>query len=194
VDTGPPLRADLCLAKGSRLQARARPAGPMPRETTVRQPLCADIDGFSLHAAVRVDAHDRKRLEQLCRYITRPALSDERVQLNAVGQVELKLKTPWRDGTTHLVMSPLEFMQRLAALVPRPRLHLIRLVPITSLREVSGPPLREPWRAGPQRRTACDGGAAGATESREAGHRSRCGRRGRDGPGPAASHQLGAAA
>jgi hypothetical protein len=39
--------------------------------------------------------------------------------------VELKLKTPWRDGTTHLVMSPLEFMQRLAALVPRPRLHLI---------------------------------------------------------------------
>ena len=31
-----------------------------------------------------------------------------------------------RDGTTHIVMSPLEFMQRLAALVPRPRLHLIR--------------------------------------------------------------------
>jgi hypothetical protein len=64
----------------------------------------------------------------LCRYITRPALSDERVQLNAAGQVKLKLKTPWRDGTTHLVMLPLEFMQRLAALVPRPRLHLIRLM------------------------------------------------------------------
>jgi hypothetical protein len=100
--------------------------GAMPREDRARQPLCADIDGFSLHAAVRVEAHDRKRLEQLCRYITRPALSDERVQLNAAGQVALKLKTPWRDGTTHLVMSPLEFMQRLAALVPRPRLHLIR--------------------------------------------------------------------
>jgi hypothetical protein len=100
--------------------------GAMPRESAARQTLCAGIDGFSLHAAVRVEAHDRKRLEQLCRYITRPALSDERVQLNAAGQVELKLKTPWRDGTTHLVMSPLEFMQRLAALVPRPRLHLIR--------------------------------------------------------------------
>jgi hypothetical protein len=100
--------------------------GAMPREDSARQPLCADIDGFSLHAAVRVEAHDRKRLEQLCRYITRPALSDERVQVNAAGQVELKLKTPWRDGTTHLVLSPLEFMQRLAALVPRPRLHLIR--------------------------------------------------------------------
>jgi hypothetical protein len=102
--------------------------GAMPRESAARQPLCADLDGFSLHAAVRVQAHDRKRLEQVCRYITRPALSDERVQLNAAGQVELKLKTPWRDGTTYLVMSPLEFMQRLAALVPRPRLHLIRLV------------------------------------------------------------------
>ena len=122
--------------------------GEMPRETPARQPLCADIDGFSLHAAVRVEAHDRKRLEQLCRYITRPALSDERVQLNAAGQVELKLKTPWRDGTTHLVMSPLEFMQRLAALVPRPRLHLIRfhgvLAPNARLRPMpQGPPAGE---------------------------------------------------
>ncbi|MDE2369854.1 MAG: transposase [Burkholderiales bacterium] len=115
----------------------------MPREAAARQPLCADIDGFSLHAAVRVEAHDRKRLEQLCRYITRPALSDERVQVNAAGQVELKLKTPWRDGTTHLVMTPLVFMQRLAALVPRPRLHLIRfhgvLAPNAKLRPLVVP-------------------------------------------------------
>jgi hypothetical protein len=102
------------------------------------------------HAAVRVQAHERKRLEQLCRYITRPALADERVQLNAAGQVERKLKTPWRDGTTHLVMSPLEFMQRLAALVPRPRLHLIRfhgvLAPNAKLRSLvvpQGPPKDE---------------------------------------------------
>jgi hypothetical protein len=121
--------------------------GAAPRQTAARQPLCADIDGFSLHAAVRVEAHDRKRLEQLCRYITRPALSEERVQVNAAGQVELELKTPWRDGTTHLVMSPLEFMQRLAALVPRPRLHLIRfhgvLAPNAKLRALvvpQGPP------------------------------------------------------
>ena len=124
--------------------------GAMPREDSARQPLCADIDGFSLHAAVRVEAHDRKRLEQLCRYITRPALSDERVQVNAAGQVELKLKTPWRDGTTHLVSSPLEFMQRLAALVPRPRLHLIRfhgvLAPNAKLRSLvvpQGPEVEE---------------------------------------------------
>ena len=105
--------------------------------------LCADIDGFSLHAAVRCGADDRQALEQLCRYITRPALANERVQTNAAGQVVLKLKTPWRDGTTHLVMSPLEFMQRLAALVPRPRLHLIRfhgvLAPNAKLRALVVP-------------------------------------------------------
>jgi hypothetical protein len=148
--------------------------GAMPREVTARQPLCADVDGFSLHAAVRIEAHERRRLERLCRYITRPALSDERIQVNAAGQVELELKTPWRDGTTHLVMSPLAFMQRLAALVPRPRLHLIRyhgvLAPNAKLRArvvPQGPPApghaatevearaeceeAEPVRARPQR-------------------------------------------
>ncbi|MFN7546170.1 MAG: transposase, partial [Pseudomonadota bacterium] len=140
-------------------------------EDWVRQPLCADIDGFSLHAAVRVEAHDRKRLEQLCRYITRPALADERVQLNAAGQVELKLKAPWRDGTTHMVMSPLEFMQRLAARATEGRPSGTRAaaeaaphplgVRVTSLREVSGPPLREPRRSGPEREASATGGAAG---------------------------------
>ena len=84
----------------------------MPREMDFRQTLCADIDGFSLHAAVRCAADDRQALEQLCRYITRPALANKRVQTSAAGQAVLKLETPWRDGTTHLVMSPLEFMQR----------------------------------------------------------------------------------
>jgi len=58
---------------------------------------------------------------------SRPAVSDERVHGNAGGQVELELETPGRDSTTHRVISPLEFVQRLAALVPRPRLHLIRV-------------------------------------------------------------------
>ena len=40
--------------------------------------------------------------------------------------LDLTLKTSYRDGERHLVMSPLEFMQRLAAVVLRPRLHLTR--------------------------------------------------------------------
>jgi len=60
------------------------------------------------------------------RYITRAAIANERLKRNRAGQVVLQLKSSDKDGTTHIVMSPLEFMQRLAALVPRPRLHLIR--------------------------------------------------------------------
>ena len=81
--------------------------------------------------------------------ITRPALANDRVQTNAVGQVVFKLKTAWRDGTTHLVMSPLEFMQRLAALVPRPQLLLIRFHGVL--------PPRQAARAG-----GAEGGAARA--------------------------------
>jgi hypothetical protein len=44
--------------------------------------LVSTIDGFSLRAAVLVEAQDRKRLKRLCRYITRPGMSDERVQIN----------------------------------------------------------------------------------------------------------------
>ena len=64
---------------------------------------------------MRCGAEDRQALEQLCRYITRPALANERLQTNAAGQVVRKLKTPWRDGATHQGTPPLKFMQRLAA-------------------------------------------------------------------------------
>ena len=48
------------------------------RGAMARELLCSDIDGFSLHTAVRIEAHERKRLEQLCRYITRPAPASSR--------------------------------------------------------------------------------------------------------------------
>ena len=89
--------------------------------------------GFSLHAGVRCEASDRQALEHLCRYITRPAIANERLSVNRAGQVVLKLKTAWRDGTSHIVLSPMEFMQRLAALVPRPRRHLIRFHGVLAL-------------------------------------------------------------
>ena len=56
----------------------------------------------------RLDTADRKWLEQLCRYNTRPALSDERVQLNAAGQVELERKTPWRSCSGWWRQYPME--------------------------------------------------------------------------------------
>jgi hypothetical protein len=117
--------------------------------------LCANADGFNLHAGVRCDANDRQGIEQLCRYITRPAISNERLSVYREGNVVLKLKTPCRNGATHIVLTPMalrqaqdRLMQRLAALVPRPRLHLIRfhgvLAPNAKLRSqvVPQPPQR----------------------------------------------------
>ena len=109
-----PLQAAACtcrIAFGPRTGQKVLTLqGAMPREKDFKQSLCADIDGFSLHAAVRCAADDRQALEQLCHYITRPALANERVQTKAARQVVLKPKTAWRDGATHLVTSPLEFM------------------------------------------------------------------------------------
>jgi hypothetical protein len=95
----------------------------MPRMATPRQPVYADMDGFSLQAAVLVEALGRDRLERLCLGITRPAPANERAQCKASGLVAPKVKTFWLDGTTHLVKPPLGPLRWLVTLVPRPRLH-----------------------------------------------------------------------
>ncbi len=85
--------------------------------------LCAEVDGFSLHAGVLVPAHDRDRLEHLCRYIARPPFAAGRLTWSRKGRLLYELRKPWRDGTTHIVFEPLVFLERLAALVPPPRMH-----------------------------------------------------------------------
>lgn len=64
--------------------------------------------------------------ERLCRCVTRPTVCLERLSTNATGQVSYELKHPLRDGTTHILFTPDDFLARLAALVPRPRSNLIR--------------------------------------------------------------------
>jgi hypothetical protein len=86
----------------------------------------AQYAGFSLHAGIGVEADQREKLERLTRYVSRPPVSVERLDLTAQGQIRYRLKTPYRDGTTHIVLEPLDFIARLAALVPPPRAHLTR--------------------------------------------------------------------
>ncbi len=69
--------------------------------------LCAELDGFSLHAAARIEAGQTSRLEHLCRYITRPPLSNKRLSLTPDGRVVHELRAPYRDGTTHFIFEPL---------------------------------------------------------------------------------------
>jgi hypothetical protein len=86
----------------------------------------AEAGGFSLHAGLDIQPGERMKLERLCRYVSRPPVSTERLALTPSGQVRYALKTPYRDGTTHIVLEPLDLMARLAALVPPPRMHLTR--------------------------------------------------------------------
>lgn len=85
-----------------------------------------NVAGFSLHAGVATRAHERDKLERLCRYITRPAVATKRLSMTRNGQVRYELKTPWRNGTTHVIFEPLDFISRLVSLVPRPRVNLTR--------------------------------------------------------------------
>ncbi len=59
-------------------------------------------------------------------YITRPPLALDRLRIQDTGEVIYELKHPFKNGTTHFVFEPLEFLAKLAALVPRPRANLTR--------------------------------------------------------------------
>jgi hypothetical protein len=97
-----------------------------PLEDEPSIPLLAQMYGFSLHAGTVCEAHQRSKLERLCRYITRPPIATKRLTVDDRGRVVYRYKRPFRDGSTHVVLEPLDFMARLAALVPRPRLNLTR--------------------------------------------------------------------
>ena len=70
----------------------------------------AKAAGFSLHAGVAAAAHEREKLERLCRYVARPAVSTERLSLTPAGTIRYRLKTPYRDGTTDILFEPLDVM------------------------------------------------------------------------------------
>jgi len=91
----------------------------------------AKANGFSLHAGVSCEAHQKDKRERLCRYISRPAVATPRLSLSSTGKVVYTLKTPYRDGTTQVAFEgaairPVDFIARLAALVPKPRVNLTR--------------------------------------------------------------------
>ncbi len=86
----------------------------------------AKASGFSLHYGVSAQAWEQNKLERLCRYITRPAVSEKRLSLTPAGNIRYQLKNPYRNGTTHVVFDPLDFLSKLAALVPKPRVNLTR--------------------------------------------------------------------
>ena len=99
---------------------RTLPARPPEKDGVAR------TGGFTLHAGVGVAPGERAKRERMCRYASRPPVAADRLVMMPSGLLRYALKTPYRDGTTHIVLEPLELMARLAALVPPPRIHLTR--------------------------------------------------------------------
>ena len=111
----------------------------MGRQRTRTESKDPAVTGPGPAASLSIHLHCLVRaMAQLCRCITRSTRADERLQTNAGGQAVRQLKTASRDGTTHMVMSLLELMQRLAALVP----------------SAAAAPDSVPRRAGPQGQAA----------------------------------------
>jgi hypothetical protein len=129
---------------------------------------CAEVAGFNVHANVRVGAKDRVGLEHLCRYLARPPIANDRLQELPDGRLALRFKQAWRDGTTHIVFTPHELIEKLIPLIPRPRRHLVRyhgiLGPAAKDRDKVVPTPPAPETAGAE---AAGDSKAGAGESRE---------------------------
>jgi hypothetical protein len=135
-----PLLARLLAAAA----AGAAPAGPANQRKPLRivldpdeRPvgkgtLCAQTQGFNLHAATKVAANDTQGRLALCKYILRPPLANDRLKILDDGNVRLQLKKPWSDGTSSVDLEPLALIARLAALVPPPKRHLTRYFGVLS--------------------------------------------------------------
>jgi hypothetical protein len=107
-----------------------------------------DLDGFNLHAGVAVAGDDDLGRERLMRYGARPPFALDRLRRLPDGRIAYRIKK-LRDGRAkHRVMTPLELLARLSAIIPPPRFPLVRyagvLGPRSRWRRELAPRPREP--------------------------------------------------
>ena len=115
------------VATGPRAGQRVLRLGNDPGAPIVTSggPRHAHFRGFDLHANVAVPAGERERLENLARYVLRPPVAQGALELTVDGKVLLRLRRTWRDGTRAIRFEPSELIEKLAAMIPRPRANLL---------------------------------------------------------------------
>jgi hypothetical protein len=117
------------------------------QQATDKAAAAVDSDGFNLHAGVRIEAGDDLGRERLARYALRPPLSLERLRRLPGGRIAYRLKYVSRGRGKHRVMTPMEFMARLSAIIAPPRYPLVRyggvLAPRSKWRSAVVPKPRE---------------------------------------------------
>jgi hypothetical protein len=91
--------------------------------------LSAIIGGYSLHAGTYVHQNDRAGLERMCRYLLRPPVAEDRLEVRSSPQpqgtdsVVYKLKSQWSDGTKAILLTGVEFVEKIVSIIPQPRIH-----------------------------------------------------------------------
>jgi hypothetical protein len=117
-----------CISCGERAGLKVRRIGTIEGLENVLRIAnrCTAIDGFSLHAETRIRPEDRDRLEKLIRYTARPPIALERLSYTDDGKILYRLKKRFSDGTSHFLFSPLEFIEKVIAIIPPPRANLLR--------------------------------------------------------------------
>ena len=92
-----------------------------------RKRRCALIDGYSLHADVHILENDRPGLERLLCYAGRAPIALDRLSWGSDGTLLYRTKRTGKRGEPRvLVLTPLELLRKLAAIIPPPRTHAIR--------------------------------------------------------------------
>nr|WP_199693737.1 transposase [Sorangium cellulosum] len=95
-----PVRTCTCSESSSATQEYQSAAAPRHRARSPTKSRCApSLDGFTLHAATRAGAHHAAAREALLRYVLRPPIAQERVELRQDGLARLSLKRAFADGT-----------------------------------------------------------------------------------------------
>ncbi len=110
----------LAMLQAAEVDRRLRYPDPFPH---VRR--SAFLEGFSLHAGVRIHEHDREGRERLARYVLRPPFALQRLSQREDGRLVYRMKRP-RAGSLFLLLTPDELLARLATLVPPPRVRSLR--------------------------------------------------------------------
>jgi putative transposase len=152
-DEDPELARTLAASVQQRIACGER-AGQQVRRIGSR---CASVNGFSLYATTSIPTHRRDQLERLLRYTARGAVSLERLEVNADGDLLYTFTHPWSDGTTGITRSPMELLEQRAALVPLPRQPQVRyggcLAQHRHLRAIIIPTPRQQGREAPADRS-----------------------------------------
>ena len=85
-----------------------------------------ETHGFNVHAGVRIARDDDLAREKLCRYGARPPFAMDRIRRLPGGRIAYQTKAATGQRARRRLMTPVEFLARLAALVPPPRYPLVR--------------------------------------------------------------------